>query len=615
MEGFAGKILRINLTEREKTCEFPSNEFYRTYMGGRAFIAYYLLKETKSNTKPLSPENKVIFANGPLTGSPLAGTGRNSVGAISPLTGGYGDAQVGGYWGNELKKAGYDAIIIEGKASEPVYLQITNGKVKICDARHLWGLKTAEAEAKIKEEMQDNKTRVCQIGLAGEKMIPYACVINDLAHFAGRTGIGAVLGSKNLRAIAVRGKKKQNYSNPEKIKDLSLWFKNNYQDLVARLSELGTSGIINNLNQLGGLPTRYFQEGDFHGAEKISGETLRDTILTKRETCYACPVRCKRVVNTGSPYHIDPLYGGPEYETIAALGSLCGIDDLEAISKGNELCNAYGLDTISTGVCIAFAMECFEKGIIGLQDSGGIDLSFGKVDAMLSTIMAIVKREGLGKILSLGVRRAAKVLGKEAEKISMHVKGQEIPMHEPRLKHALGLGYALSATGADHVHNLHDTSFILRVKSMEPMGILEPLPLTDLGPKKVRLFMYHNMWSFFKDCAVYCTMVPWSPSQVVEIMEAITGWNTSLWELIKVGERALNLTRCFNIRRGLTSKDDILPDRFFEAFSTGPLKGVQINKKDFYDALVLLYGMLGWDKNGIPSNAKLYELNLDWLIQ
>jgi aldehyde:ferredoxin oxidoreductase len=612
--GVTGRILRVNLTEKTTEVESPSEVFYRTYFGGRALIAYYLLKETDAQTQPLSPENKVIFSAGPLTGAPLAGAGRSSVGTISPLTGGYGDSEAGGFWGAELKRAGYDAIIIEGKAASPVYLAIQDDTVEIRDAGHIWGTKTTEAEDIIKGEMGDKRARVCQIGLAGERQIPYACVVHDLTHFAGRTGTGAVLGYKNLRAIAVRGTKGLEMGDPEKVKELSRWMGEKYKKLAWGFSHLGTPGVLMPLQSMGGLPTRNFREGAFEGAEKISGETMRETVLIGQETCYACPIKCKRVVSTGEPHNVDPRLGGPEYETLGALGSVCGIDDLEAICKGNELCNSYGLDTISTGVSIAFAMECFEEGILTEEDTGGLALTFGNAAAMLEMIEQIVQQKGLGKILSKGVKEAAKVIGKGSEKYAMHVKGQEVPMHEPRLKMGLGIGYAVSPTGADHCHNLHDTIFEKSTKGIASLGVLEPLPAESLGPEKVRMFTYVSTLRHFGNCALYCYFVPWSPNQVVDMMQAVTGWDVSLWELMKVGERAAALTRLFNIRRGFTAEEDRLKKRFHEAFTSGPLQGVKLEEDTLQKAVRLYYGMMGWDEKGVPSEAKLHELDLGWAV-
>ena len=383
--GYNGEILRVDLSRGTISVDRPSADFYRQYVGGRGFISYFLLRELGAGTDALSPENKLIFANGPVTGVPIAGSGRNSVGAKSPLTNGYGDAEVGGYWGAELKHAGYDAIIVEGKSEDPVYLWIKDGKAEIKDAKHLWGKTTGECQKLIQEELGDEHIRVAQIGLAGEKLVRYACIINDLSHAAGRTGMGAVMGSKNLKAVAVRGHSKVALSEPGVVSSLAKWFRENFKLIkrTAGLSKDGTAGLLLGLNVAGGLPTRNFQQGVFEGADKISGDAMKAGILVGQRGCYSCIVRCKPEVASGEPYNVDPAYGGPEYETLASLGSCCGIDNLEAIAKGNEICNADGLDTISTGASIAFAMECFGRGILTEKDTGGLKLNFGNAPAMV----------------------------------------------------------------------------------------------------------------------------------------------------------------------------------------------------------------------------------------
>ncbi len=610
--GYNDKILRVNLTSGNIGTESPDESFYRTHMGGEGLIAYYLLKELEPGIDPLGPQNKLIFAPGVLTGVPLAGTGRNSVGGKSPLTGGFGTADGGGFWGAELKRAGYDAIIVEGKADHPVYLWLTEDGAELRDARHLWGKTTAQAQQAIQEELGDKFIRVAQIGPGGEKLVRYACVINDLKHAAGRTGMGAVMGSKNLKAVAVRGKKPVSLADPEKVQALGKWMAENVMKLAGGMYDSGTAGGVMALNAGGGLPTRNFSAGTFAGAEKISGQTMRDTILIKRENCFACPVNCKRVVKVDEPYQVDPIYGGPEYETIGAFGSTCGIDDLKAIAKANEICNACSIDTISTGVTIAFAMECFERGLLTLDDTGGIDLRFGNAAAMLQVLDLITKREGIGDILAEGSLRAAAKIGKGAEKYAIQVKGQEVPMHEPRMKHALGLGYAVSPTGADHCHNLHDTGYTKSTGDMKAFGVLHPLPASDLSLDKVRLFMYKTHMSHWNNCGVMCNFVPWNTVQLEEIVRAVTGWNTTAWELAKVGERAATLARLFNLREGFTAADDNLTPRFLEPFAEGPLQGVAVNAAALEAARQGYYAMMGWDEQGVPTRAKLYELGVGW---
>jgi len=435
---------------------------------------------------------------------------------------------------------------------------------------------------------------------------------------AGRCGIGAVMGSKRLKAVAVRGHQPVPVKEPEALKRLSQWLLAN-RDLFQGLHENGTAGGLMALDAAGGLPTRNFMQGSFKGAEAISGQTMRDTILVKRDTCFACAVACKRVVKAESPYDVDPVYGGPEYETCAALGSNCMIDDLKAVARANQVCAANSIDTIAVGTTIAFAMECFEKGILTPKDTDGIELRFGNAEALLQALNLIVARKGIGNLLAEGVARAAEKLGGEAPSLAMHVKGQEVPLHEPRLKHALGLGYAVSPTGADHVHNFHDTAWSQETKLLrdsKTLGILEPLPAQRLDARKTRAFTYFTLWRHFMNSAVLCIFPPWSYSQVAEIIRAATGWDTSIWELLKVGERAANLTRAFNVREGFASGDDDIPDRFFHAFTEGPLAGVAYSREAFLAAKRLYYQMMGWDEEtGIPTAAKLHELDLGWVAE
>jgi len=615
--GYNGKILRVDLSRGTISPERPGEDFYRRYIGGRGFISYFLLREVGFGEDALGPKNKLIFATGAVTGAPVAG-GRNSVGGKSPLTNGYGDTEVGGYWGVELKHAGYDAIIIEGKSPQPVYLWIEDGKVEIKDASHLWGKTTGECQKLIQEELGDSDVRIAQIGLAGENLVRYSCIINDLSHAGGRTGMGAVMGSKNLKAIAVRGHQKVALSDARVVNSLASWVRDNFKldKFSAGLSDSGTAGGLMALNAAGGLPTRNFQQGVFDGADKISGEALKSSILIGRRGCYACPIRCKPEVAVAEPYNVDPIYGGPEYETLASLGSNCGIDNLEAIAKGNELCNAYGLDTISTGANIAFAMECFEQGILTKKDSSGLKLNFGNAQVMVQLIEMIANKEGIGELLADGVAQAASVIGKGAENFALHIKGQELPMHEPRFKPGMGVGYTISPTGADHCHNIHDSVYTRRVPGgLKALGIFEPLPCQDLSPAKVRMLVSGSLWQHTLDCLVFCHFVPLSPEQITDLVAGITGWDTSVWELMKVGERCVNMARAFNIRQGMTRGDDYLPHRFFTPFTAGPLKGVSIDQRELDQAIDTYYAMVGWDKDGAPTLAKLQELGIEWVAE
>ena len=622
--GYNGKILRIDLTNQKIDVEEPDEKIYRTYIGGGALACYYLLKEQKAGVDPLGPDNTLIFATSAVSGTPAAGFSRFTVSAKSPLTGGFGETEAGGWFGPELKFAGFDAIIIKGKADKPVYLWIHNGEAEIKDAGHLWGKPLGEVHDAICDELGDSRVRIAQTGPGGEKMVRYACVINELKHANGRSGMGAVMGSKNLRAIAVRGKKKLDLFDKEKVSDMVKWHNANYLETQKGRQDLGTAAGVNFLNISGILPTRNFSKGEFSEAENITGEAMKEQILVGRGHCYACPVKCKREVEVKEPYSVNPRFGGPEYETIGSLGSLCEIGDIKAIAKGNELCQEYGLDTISAGVAIAFAMECFENDIITTDDTDGLEVSFGNAEAMLKLLELIGNRKGIGDILAEGVLRAAKRFGKESEKYAMHVKGQEIPMHEPRGKASLALAYATSPVGADHVECPHDQLFYpapnKNLEEAAMISTLEPSSPTDLGPEKAQYY-YHlqNTWSLFNVIGV-CIFTVWplgqfSMKQIIEYVQAVTGWNTSLYELIKANERSQQLFRIFNHREGFTKKDDILPDRFFEPLENGALKGTGLSREDFDKAIETYYGMMGWDpETGVPTPGKLHEVGLSWAI-
>ena len=617
--GYNGKILRVDLSSGKLATEEPPENFYRQYFGGEGFIGYFLLKELPKGVEPLSPANKLIFAAGPLTGVPAGGCGRHSVGGKSPLTGGYGEADSGGYWGAELKMAGFDAIIVEGKAEKPVYLFIQDGEAQIKDARHLWGMKALECQDAIRKELADPNIKVALIGPAGENLVRFASVMNDLDAAAGRTGMGAVMGSKNLKAVACRGHQRVSLADPPVVKEIARWITENTPITNKGMRDFGTARMVNILDGVGGLPTRYFQQGSFEGANKISGQTMKDTIFVKRRACFACPVQCKREVKVDEPYKVDPRYGGPEYETLAALGSDCGITDLIAVSKANELANAYGMDTISCGATIAFAMECFESGLLSQKDTGGIDLRFGNESAMLQMVEQIALRHGFGNTLAEGVARVSKKIGPASEEFAMHIKGQELPMHEPRLKQGMGVGYIMSPTGADHCHNIHDTVYTELTPSLEMlqgMGILEPMPANDLSPAKVRLFKYYSEFIHLLNCAVCCYFVMSLSlvgfDRLTQLVRSVTGWDATFFELLKVGERSANLARVFNVREGFTAQDDNMPQRFFAPHSSGPLK-VALDPEAFQKAKETYYDMMGWP-NGVPSPGKLGELGIEWAL-
>ncbi|UCE18233.1 MAG: aldehyde ferredoxin oxidoreductase family protein [Gemmatimonadota bacterium] len=615
---YTGKILRVNLTDESASVENRDELFYRRYLGGVGFIGRILVEELRSDVDPLGPDNKLVFAAGPLTGMPLAGAARHVVGAKSPLSGGFGKGEVGWYWGAELKRAGFDAIIVEGRAKQPMYLWVKNGQVEMRDAGHLWGLETKECQAVIHKNHHDDDIRVAQIGPGGENLVRFACVIHDLHGAVGRTGMGAVMGSKNLKAVAVKGRQRPKMFKAEGVKGVNRWLAKHFRKQAKALHDFGTGSDMLESLETGNMPTRNWRDGIFEGTDRISAQAVRDTIRIGMKGCPGCPIRCKKIVRVREPYTVDPAYGGPEYETLAALGANCGIDDVKAIARAHHLCQANSLDTISMGSTIAFAMECFENGLLTKVDTNGMELTFGNAEAMLETVARIAQRDGIGDLLAEGSRRAAEKIGPEALQYAHQVKGVDMGMHEARLKPGTGLGYAVASHGGDHGTGFQDTYFDSpsgRFEQSKPLGIIEPLPASDLSPRKVAMFIYRQQWQNLCDSAPMCVFIPFSPQQIMQAVGAATGWSTSVWEGMKVGERAITLARAFNVIQGLTPDDDKLPPRMFQPFERGPLKGVALDPKEMKEAIRTYYKMMGWDpENGIPTPEKLWELQIEWVL-
>ncbi len=489
--GYNGKILHVDLTKQEWRVEEPGEKWYRTYMGGSAFASYYLLKLLKPGVDPLSPENVLIFACSVVTGAPISGWNRYTVAAKSPLTHAFGESEAAGYFGPELKFAGFDAIVIQGRAAKPTYLFIRDGEVRFRDAKDVWGLDNFETLLRIQEEVGDKRVRVASIGPAGERLIRFANVSNDVEHFNGRTGMGAVLGSKNLKAVAVRGTKRMESAEPEKVKEIAHWHNARIKTDPSSvgLTHFGTPGLVKGLNAAGILPTRNFREGVFEGADKLNADAYA-SILHSSGTCWSCAVKCKRrVALDDEKYPLNPKWGGPEYETIAAFGSMIGNDNLPAVARGGQLCNLYGMDTITMGNLTAFVMECFENGILTEKDTGGRKLNFGDPDAMLWLIEEVVHRRGIGDILAEGVKTASERIGRGSEQFAFTIKGNDLPLHDGRGKTGVALGYALSSTGADHVETPHDVNFQGdAVAKLYALGLLDPVEPLETDSAKVRFF-------------------------------------------------------------------------------------------------------------------------------
>lgn len=618
---YNGKILHVDLTDSRWWVEEPGELVYRTYLGGSALSSYFLLRDLKPRVDPLGPDNLLIFMTSVINGLPLSGANRYSAAGKSPLTGGFGEAEAGGYWGPELKMTGFDGIIVHGRAARPVYLFVHDGECEIRDASRYWGQLAGEVQEGLEGELGDKRIRVLQTGVAGENGVRFAAMVNQLRHFHGRAGLGAVMASKNLKAVVVRGRERLNPANGAAAKEVLQWFKDAYDPEGDRFHLHGTPGGIPDLELDGILPTHNFRDGSFEHYNAISGQTMSDTILTKRGTCFSCVVACKREVAVPER-RVVPKYGGMEYETIAANGSLCGVGDLEAIAEASQWVNRYVLDSISTGVAIAFAMECYENGIISRDDTGGIDLTWGNADAVIQMIHKIARREGLGDLLADGVKQAAARLGHGAERFALHVKGQELPMHEPRGKRSLALAYSISPTGADHMEAPHDPTFEGfgdLPHGFSQLGLLEPVDRLDLGSRKVRAYYYTRMaWDLY-NCVGMCDFVgtpigALTLERLRDYVNAATGWDMSLFELLKVGERSHTMARLFNLREGFTMNDDTLPDRMFEPLQNGALKGKALDRDEFIRARQFYYQMAGWDEQGVPIPGRLAELGLSWAM-
>jgi aldehyde:ferredoxin oxidoreductase len=585
------------------------------------------MKNVPPGIDSFSPDNILVLATGVMTGSPLAASCRFAAVGKSPLTGSAGESEAAGFFGPELKKAGFDAVVLEGKSEKPVYLWVNDGDAEIRDATHLFQLGSKEVEDAIRDEMGSSKIRVAQTGLGGMNQVRFANITNNLGHFNGRGGFGALMGSKNIRAVAALGSNKIDFFDTNFLNQTSKNYAKTFRDnpLGDALYVYGTTAFPELLSAAGALPVDNFRRSALDDTTPVSGDTYNQLLLQKRKGCYACPIQCKRAIALDDPkYGLDSRYGGPEYETISALGTNLKIVDLKAIAKGNEVCNRYCIDTISAGMTIAFACECFEEGIITKEDTGGVELRFGDADLMIQLLEMIAQREGFGDVLAEGSARLAKKWGIEDKPFCLAVKGQEIPMHDPRVKVSVGMGFAVSSYGADHMTAAHDPYFTdensFMFKSVKPLGIYKPMAATEITNEKVRSYMrLENLWRMM-DALGLCVF-GYAPRGVmplnvmVQSLNAVTGWDASLFELMKAAERGSMLARAFNSREGFTIKDDRLPKRLYTPKPDGPNAGKKIfAEEDFNRAVALFYDMIGCDpKTGRPNHGKLMELGLEWV--
>lgn len=612
-------ILLIDLNSGKISAEPLKPEISEKFLGGRGLAAHFLLEMTERGVDPLGPQNALLFMTGPLAGTIVPGSARFLVASKSPLTGVYGEALAGGYFAHQIKYAGYDGVIILGKSSKPVYIKINNEKVEICEASEIWGLTVLETETLIKKKIGE-KYHIACIGPAGEKGILYASIMSDLTHAAGRTGLGAVMGSKNLKAIAVSGSRRVAVADDARLRSAVKDFRQKFmQDPHSLdLKRYGTGSRLDVYNELGILPTKNFKEGVFEFAAEISAVAISEKILLKKKSCPYCPIGCGKVVEVkeGPFGGVIPEYGGPHFETITSFGSLCFNRSMESIAMANQICNAYGLDTISMGNVVAFALECFEQGKIK-QGDVGFPLRWGDPEAILRLIWLVLEKRGIGALLCNGVKKAAAELG--AEELAVHVKGLEVAMHEPRGKKGLGICYATSPRGAVHTEGWQDTAFMSPNRA-PLLGITDAYDRFSLLDKPKPVKIMEDFRSLINSL-ILCSSTARPSGQehnleeMVSIITAVTGMEFTLTKLLMIGERNYNAARLFSVREGISRKDDVLPHRFREPLLRGNSAGKFFDTMEFDNTLSLYYQERGWTRNGIPSTPKLTELGLDEYVK
>ena len=608
MFGYAGRILRIDLTNEEVSVQNLPDELAEMYIGGSGLAAKIIYDEMPKEIAPLDPEALLIFSTGPLTGTLVPSSGRIAVAARSPL-GIWGESHAGGMFGPHLKKAGFDAIIITGKAEKPVYLWISDGNVKFRDAEKLWGKDVYETYEIIKRELNDKNVQIAAIGPAGERLVKFASIIFGIGK-AGRSGMGAIMGSKNLKAIAVKGTGKIPVAQEAEL----LKFARELQKQLARspaaqgLRKFGTGGGMAAYYHIGNIPIKNHSEGlwDEDKIDKISGRTMSQTLLDRVTPCCNCVIGCKRTVHVKEGKYACLKADGPEFETLCMLGSNLLNDDLQLIIKANDLCNRLGMDTISTGGVIAFAIEAYEKGLLTKEETQGLELKWGPSDAIIKLIELIANRQGIGDLLAEGVREASERLGRESEKFAVHIKGLEVPAHNPRAFFGHALSYATMNRGACHLAWPHNPD---RGRLVPEIGITKQ---TDRFQSKGKAIIVKKMQDLMEvfDLLIICKYAisaGLTVSHVITLLELVTGKKISVNELMKIGERSFNLKRILNVNWGISSKDDKLPQRLLK-----PLEGGTNQQVPDMDLMIQeYYECRGWTPEGIPSKEKLEELGID----
>ena len=608
MFGYAGKILRIDLMRGAIEEQETPEKLARALLGGRGLGAAMLYKELEPGVGPFSPDNVLIFMTCPATGTPLPACPRWEATTESPLTNMYLCSSAGGFFGAELRFAGYDGIVVRGKAASPTWLSIIDGKAELRDADELWGLTTEETEAAIRKELKDKRARVASIGQAGENLVRFANIQAD-SRSLGRGGAGAVMGSKQLKAIAARGHGRVEVADEEGLRTLmrELIAEMKENQAVQHFSKFGTAQFVDPVNEGGLFPTRNFQAGVFEGAARINAETMREQLVKKDTACYACPIACSKYSVVGKGEYANTFVEGPEYETLWALGAQCGVDRLDAIAAANMWCDRYGMDTISTGNTIGFAMECFERGLLSERDVGGLELKFGNHKVLVELIRKIAFREGIGNLLAEGVRNTARKIGRGSEAFAMHVKGLELPAYDPRGAWGMGLAYATACRGGCHLKawTLNAEVFAPKYDRFSTEG------------KAKLVFEIQNTRTVIDSlgvCIIGSRAI--GVEEMVRVLAVTTGWNLNVNGLLKAGERIYNLERLLAVRDGISREDDVLPPRMLEeALPEGAAKGIKLGKKEFNRMLDEYYGIRGWDTEGNPKREKLEELGIPKLLE
>jgi aldehyde:ferredoxin oxidoreductase len=609
--GWTGKGLKVNLGTRKAHAFTIEKSLLNRFLGGRGLASYYLHQNLKVGIDALSPKNMLFISAGPFAGTVWPASSRVTIAGKSPLTGGLGYAHAGGDFGPELKFTGHDLVWISGRAEKPSYLFIDDDAASLKDASHIWGQATDEAIKAVQEEV--GKCRVACIGPAGENLVRISSIITDKQRSASRGGLGAVMGSKNLKALALRGRKDLGIADPGKFRDLcreavEKWSPKNPK--LKGLSNYGTPWLVNSKNETGDLPGKNHQTAKFPWSEEISGETIRQKYFVRPESCFGCAIHCRAFAEVSSNKY--GLLSGPrpEYESIDALGPMCWVPDFATIMKANQVCNELGLDTISTGVAISFAMELFEKGIVTKKETG-LSLEWGNEDSMLKLVRMIACREGFGDVLADGVARAAERIGKNADKFALHVKGMELPRQEPRTLKAFGLGHAVSNRGADHLYALPTIDSARKMdvaKRVFPDKPLDKVMDTHNPEYKPDIVVFTENYCAVTDALSVCKFTSaetytFMPEEFAEALSALTGEIFNEKILLESGQRIVNLERCFNVREGFSRKDDKLPSRFLE-------EPYQDSVVELDRMLTKYYRLRGWSRDGIPKVETLKKLGL-----